>query len=129
MRMAEVPEGAEVIAIEGMAFPPIVVRNVYIFPGIPELLRRKFEAIRDRFRDRPFLIRRVYVRAEECLIADHLTEVDAAFPDVQIGSYPRIDTPEYKVVVSLESPSAERLDEAFARVVARLPEGSIVRIE
>src|SRR2546422_5591259 len=41
LKMAEVPEGAELVGAESLRFPTIVMRNVYILPGVPEILDRK----------------------------------------------------------------------------------------
>ena len=30
------------------------MRNIYILPGVPEIFRQKFEALKERFRDVPF---------------------------------------------------------------------------
>lgn len=48
--MAALPAGAALVDAGDLWFPLVVVGNVYVFPGIPELLRRKFESIRERFR-------------------------------------------------------------------------------
>ena len=53
LRMAELPQGAEVIELEGIGFPPVRMKNVFIFPGIPEFMRKKFDALKERFRSRP----------------------------------------------------------------------------
>ncbi|HSE93686.1 MAG TPA: competence/damage-inducible protein A, partial [Methylomirabilota bacterium] len=45
LKMAEVPEGAELIGGEVLRFPTILIRNVYVLPGVPEIFRQKFEAI------------------------------------------------------------------------------------
>jgi len=129
MKMAEVPEGAEVVAAEGLRFPPVVVKNVYIFPGIPEFLKNKFSALRERFRSQPFLLRRIYVNEEECLIARHLDTVVEEFGDVMVGSYPKVNEPDYKVVITLESTNPEALLRAHERLLGLLPEGSVVRTE
>jgi molybdenum cofactor synthesis domain-containing protein len=128
-RIAELPEGAEVIEVDGMNFPPVVVRNVYIFPGIPELLRKKFSAIKDRFRSEPFVIRKIYINIDECFVADRLNRVDDEFPDVMVGSYPKVGLPEYKVVVTLESRDRGRLDKAFDALMGLLPGDMVVRSE
>src|SRR5205814_8207166 len=39
LKMAEVPEGAELIADVNLNFPTIKVENIYILPGIPEIFR------------------------------------------------------------------------------------------
>src|SRR5918999_883683 len=54
LKMAEIPEGAELLGDESVRFPTILMRNVYVLPGVPEIFRRKFDAIRERFRDAPF---------------------------------------------------------------------------
>jgi len=54
LKMAEVPEGAELTADGELVFPAVVVRNIYILPGVPEIFRQKFDALKERFRDAPF---------------------------------------------------------------------------
>ena len=48
LKMAHVPAGATLLDSGDLWFPLVIVENVYIFPGIPELLRKKFESARDR---------------------------------------------------------------------------------
>jgi len=47
------------------ASPTIVMRNVYVLPGVPEIFRQKFDAIRERFRDDPIHLKNVFVRIGE----------------------------------------------------------------
>ena len=49
LKLAEVPEGAVLIHDPRLGFPTIQFENIYILPGIPELLRKKFDALRERF--------------------------------------------------------------------------------
>src|SRR5262245_55273324 len=39
LRMADVPEGARLVGGKGMWFPVVAVENVFIFPGVPEILQ------------------------------------------------------------------------------------------
>src|SRR5438034_1268018 len=39
LRMAEIPEGAELITGNGLRFPNVAMRNVYVLPGVPEIFR------------------------------------------------------------------------------------------
>src|SRR5205823_1987343 len=71
LRMAEVPEGAELVA-GSLRFPTVLARNVYVLPGVPEIFRQKFDALRERFRDRPFRLKCVSVRIGERTLAAHL---------------------------------------------------------
>src|SRR5260370_9946368 len=54
LKMAEVPQGAELTADGELVFPAVVVRNIYILPGVPEIFRQKFDALKGPFRDAPF---------------------------------------------------------------------------
>src|SRR5581483_4500509 len=54
LRLADIPEDASLLYDSGMRWPVLAVENVYVLPGVPELFRSKFEAIRERFRAAPF---------------------------------------------------------------------------
>ena len=54
LRMADVPDGARLVGGKGMWFPVVAVENVFIFPGVPEILHRKFDRIKEMFRDAPY---------------------------------------------------------------------------
>jgi molybdenum cofactor synthesis domain-containing protein len=120
LRLAEVPEGAELIADPVMKWPVAAYKNVYILPGVPSLFRRKFGAIRERFRAAPFAVARIYCSADEGALAPHLDAVVAAFPSVAIGSYPRFEEPRFRVLVTLESKTADDVAAAAAALRARL---------
>jgi len=129
LKMAEVPEGAELLTGEGLVFPVIVVENIYIFPGIPEILRKKFEAIKGRFGDEPFFMKQIFVDRWEVDIAHCLNRLLEAFPHLLLGSYPELNNPAYKVKLTLESKNKDYLEEAFHQLVTLLPKDSIVRVE
>jgi molybdenum cofactor synthesis domain-containing protein len=129
LRMAEVPEGGQLVGEGDLTFPVVAVRSVYIFPGIPEVVRRKFARIREQFRQPPYILRRVFLRADEGRIAEDLRAVLQAFPDLQLGSYPVLHKPEYSVMLTLESKSPEVVEGALRLLLARLPDDSLVRIE
>ena len=113
LKMAEVPEGAELLADGNVRFPTILMGNVYILPGVPEIFRQKFEALRDRFRDQPFHLRQVFVSVAESALAPYLNDLLAAFPALLLGSYPEFSNPEYRVKVTLESRDAAYLEDAL----------------
>ena len=85
-----------------MWFPIVIVENVHIFPGIPELLQKKFESIRDAS-GHPFQLRKIYVKQYESEIANDLNELLVEFPELMLGSYPRINEQHYRVMLTLES--------------------------
>lgn len=129
LRMADLPEGAELIGGDHPSWPVMRMRNVYILPGIPALFRRKFDSIRERFRAQPFHVRRAYLLGDEGALAAHLDAVVAAHPQVGVGSYPRVGESEYRVIITLESKDAAAADRALEDLVARLPADMVVRTE
>jgi FAD synthetase len=128
-KMALIPEGAEVLDVGGLWFPVVVVNNVHIFPGIPELFEKKFDSIRDRFAGVPFLLRKVYVRENESDIADALNTLLKEFPRLMLGSYPRINEEDYRVLLTLESRDSDYVNRATDTLVSRLPADAIHKIE
>ncbi len=129
LKMAEVPEGSELLGDGRLGFPTIKCENVYILPGIPEILEQKFATLRERFVASPYFLRVVYTREGEGSIAEHLNATMAAFPELLLGSYPKIGHPEYMVKLTLESKDPEYVERAFAHLVRLLGDETIVRTE
>ncbi|HVM96603.1 MAG TPA: molybdopterin-binding protein [Candidatus Acidoferrales bacterium] len=129
LKMAEVPEGSELVFGSDLTFPAVKLENIYILPGIPELFRSKFEALKSHFAVDPFHIRVIYTRSMESSIAACLNATLAAFPELLLGSYPKLNHPEYRVRVTLESKDREYLERAFAHLMSQLPQDMVVRTE
>ncbi len=129
LRMANVPEGAELLATEALFAPVVKIRNVFIFPGIPKLLQERFHAIKERFRETPYLLKSVYVKQGEGVIASLMNELLARYPQLLLGSYPVLDSPDYKVKVTLESKDSDYLDQALQSFLSSLPDGAVHRIQ
>lgn len=128
LRMADVPEGALLISSEEMRWPTILVENVYVLPGLPEILRMKFAILRERFRGTPYHLRNVYVKLDEGYLKPHLDAVVAEFPDVQVGSYPRFDAPDWRVRITLDGKDRARVDRATEALVSRLSPEDLVEV-
>jgi len=120
LRLADVPEGSELVYGSGDVWPVVSYRNVYILPGVPPLFRRKFVDIRDRFRAEPVATARAYVAVDEGEIADDLTAVVASFPSVKVGSYPRFSETEFRVMITFEGRVHDEVAAALAMLVDRL---------
>ncbi|HEX9842572.1 MAG TPA: competence/damage-inducible protein A [bacterium] len=118
--MAQVPEGAELIDIEGLYYPQVQFRNVFIFPGVPQLFEYKFNAIKGRFRSQPIILREIFMKADEGIIAASLRETAERFADVLIGSYPSFFKRDYSVKVTLEGREPANVEAALAHLNARL---------
>ncbi len=120
LRMADIPEGARLVGGKGAWFPVIALENVYIFPGVPEIMRRKFDRIKEMFRDTPYHLREVFLRADEGQVAALLHDVLIHFPDLMLGSYPDLDNPSYSIKLTLESKDPVFLDRAHTFLLSEL---------
>ena len=128
IRLADVPRGATLIDVPGDAWPVLSFRNVLILPGVPALFRRKFLSVRDRYRADAVIAARVFVSIEEGQLAPMLDAVVAAYPDVRLGSYPRFEEREFRVIVTLEGKDAQRVRAAWSDLIDRVG-AAVVRTE
>ncbi|MGQ4809743.1 putative competence-damage inducible protein [Candidatus Entotheonellaceae bacterium PAL068K] len=128
-KMASVPEDAQLLMEPSLPIPVLLVENVYIFPGIPQLFRRQFDSIKERFRDHPYHARQVYVTVVESSFSHRLDTLVNEFPDLMLGSYPEVSNPEYRVKLTLESKDPAYLVQAHERLLALLPPDYIAKIE
>jgi molybdenum cofactor synthesis domain-containing protein len=119
-KMASVPEGAQLLMEPSLPIPVLLVENVYIFPGIPQLFRRKFDSIKERFRDAPYYLRQLYVTVSESTFSHQLDMLVYEFPALLLGSYPEMKNPAYRVKLTLESKDPAYLAQAYERLLALL---------
>ncbi len=120
LRLAEVPDGAEVHT--SSATPMFVVRlgNVIILPGVPSLMRLCFSQIADLFAQAPFYSRTLFVSVPESEIAVPIAEVQQRHPAVLIGSYPRFDAGPYRVKLTVDGRDGAAVAAAHAELVRAL---------
>ena len=128
-KMAMIPRGAHLVDSGDLWFPVVIVRNVHVFPGIPDLLQRKFQSIRERFRGVPFVLRRVFVTQRESEIASVLNALLVEYPELLLGSYPRVGEGAFHVLLTLESRDPDYVKRALDALVRRLPAEAIHKVE
>jgi molybdenum cofactor synthesis domain-containing protein len=112
LKMAEIPEGAALHFLDKMSFPVLSVENIFLFPGVPELFREKFEGIKEHFRTRPYHSEEILSHRRESEIAELLSVTLDMFPSIKIGSYPKWDEEGYRVKVVVESKEEESVKRA-----------------
>ena len=119
MRMARIPHGARPIDDAPSLAPGFEIGNVFVLAGVPSIARRMFDGAKKRLAGgAPRRSRALRVHVGEGSVAAELGLIQAAFPEVEIGSYPWSETGAYGTSLVLRSTRADRLDEAFASVFA-----------
>jgi molybdopterin-biosynthesis enzyme MoeA-like protein len=89
LRMARVPEGADLIRNEESGAPGVKIGNIFILAGVPSIAARMLEALDGKLEGgRPVISATVGAYAAESEVADLLRETEAAHAGVAIGSYP-----------------------------------------
>lgn len=125
-RLAEVPEGTELIENPGSSYPIFRCGPFFMLPGVPELFRRQLEVILPRLAGEALHYRELLVSISESEIAAALDAVALELPHVAIGSYPQFDPAvSYRVKLTLEHESEEEVGRAAAILRARLPAGAL----
>jgi FAD synthetase len=120
-RMALVPEGSRLLWDGELWFPLVVMDKVHIFPGVPSLMRRKFEALARGWAALDLFTARVTTGSRETEIAAILEDAVARWPAVEVGSYPRYDDGPHHVIVTLEGRDAGAVEACRAWLAERLP--------
>ncbi len=89
LRMARVPQGAELIENAVSAAPGIRMGNVYILAGIPSVMQGMLASLEGQLEGgAPVVSETVSAYVAESAVADLLIEVEAGFAAVLVGSYP-----------------------------------------
>jgi len=89
LRMAHTPEGATLIVNVVSRVPGFKMENVYVMAGIPRVMQAMFDSVKPTLKGgKPVLSRTVSCDLPEGTLAKGLGEVQARYPDVDIGSYP-----------------------------------------
>jgi len=89
LRMARVPEGASLIDNAISRAPGFMIENVIVMAGVPNIMQVMLDDVSRRLRKGCTMVSRsVRLDVPEGDAADGLGTLQAAHPEVQIGSYP-----------------------------------------
>lgn len=130
LRMADIPEGARLLSDQEMRLPTVAMENVFIFPGIPELFRLKFNVLRNHLRQATsFKTSAIFLRTDEGEIAAVMSEIAVQHPLVSIGSYPEWNNPDYRVKVTVDGDEVIEVNKAIRALLDALPADKVIRVE
>ena len=89
LRMARVPEGAELLANPSSGAPGVKIGNIYILAGVPHIAASMLKALDGTLKGgRSMVSVTLGAYAAESDVADLLGETEGRHPGVSIGSYP-----------------------------------------
>lgn len=138
LHMADVPEGTEFVSemdtnpdlveIGGrkLPWPAILVRNVFVLPGIPQVFQMKMSAVRARLKKlgaRAFVSHSVFTDMDEGHLKPLLDDVVAKYPDVDVGSYPAWIGAPYRTKLTFDGRDRDRIQAAADAFCSTLPAG------
>ena len=88
-RMAMMPNGSKLILNPMTAAPGFNIKNVYVLPGVPEIMQIMFlELIKKLKKGKPKLVITINTNLYESKIAFFLKDIQNKYKDSSIGSYP-----------------------------------------
>ena len=88
-RMAKMPKGSELILNPITAAPGFKINNVFVLPGVPEIMQIMFlELIKKIKKGKPKIVTTINTNLYESKIATHLKNIQNKYKDSSIGSYP-----------------------------------------
>ena len=123
LRMARIPDGAELIHNAVSRAPGYVIGNVIVMAGVPRIMQVMLDEVMPRLaKGCPVIARAVRVDAAEGDVAPPLAALQAAHPDVQMGSYPFFEHRRFGTYVVLRATDAERVESALSdlwRMIAK----------
>lgn len=130
LEMARVPRGAELFATSDVHWPTIVVDNVWILPGVPEIFQMKLDVVRTYLRGpAEFASRALFTLLEEAELKPLLDRIVREHPEVEVGSYPKWFEPSYRTKITFDGRDRDAVERAFDALVALLPPGEPRRTE
>ncbi|MEM8606441.1 MAG: competence/damage-inducible protein A [Myxococcota bacterium] len=130
LRMANMPEGSEMLRSAEAPWPTVVIENVYVLPGVPEIFELKFQDLRKRLdQGHEFHSHAVYTQSGEGEIAELLERIAKEFPTVMVGSYVKWAAEDYRTKVTFDSGDSEAATKAADALVDAIDEAQFVRRE
>ncbi len=92
LRMARIPDGAELIQSATILAPGFMIGNVIVMAGVPSIMQAMMDIVAPKLKTgERMLSESVRANAREGDIGGPLREIATAHPDTIIGSYPFLD--------------------------------------
>mmetsp|Transcript_53225 Transcript_53225/g.62150 ORF Transcript_53225/g.62150 Transcript_53225/m.62150 type:complete len:787 (-) Transcript_53225:86-2446(-) len=106
IKMATLPRNSKLLYLAGKDQWPIVrCRNIYVLPGVPQFFQQQVELIASHLATdlEKVVSCKLVLSVEETKIVNALNQVVRDHPHATLGSYPFVEHPEFKTVVTIEA--------------------------
>ena len=122
-----VPDNATLLWGHESNWPLVTVENVWLFPGVPRFIQRRFPSLRHKLQSRPFVTGALYLSVVESDIVASLDAIVRAYPNIEFGSYPRFGDEDHRTRLTVDGRDAMEVLAAFNALRDALPTDAIVR--
>lgn len=152
INVIQIPETAKLTfgkeAARGDNYPNVSIKNVYIFPGIPQLFKKSLDRLaNDLFQSKSkFYCHKIYLNITEQFVVQALDKLVSKYPQVTFGSYPNLNklslslllflvsdflifSDKYKVKLTIESTSKTMTQKAASELLQSFAKHEIVETE
>jgi molybdenum cofactor synthesis domain-containing protein len=117
LRMARIPEGAELIDNPVSAAPGFSLGNVHVLAGVPAIFQAMLAGVLPRIAGgAPPLSQMIDVGRGEGDIATPLADLARTYPDLSFGSYPYLRNGAHGTQIVVRGTDAARLDAAMVEL-------------
>lgn len=122
LRMARIPDGAELIENPVSAAPGFKIQNVYVMAGVPSVFHAMVESVLPGLTGgAPLVSRSLRIDRGEGDIAEPLGTLAKAYPMLSLGSYPFQKDGRYGAHVVIRGSDAGIVDAALEELKAAFP--------
>ena len=120
LKMADVPEGAELIDNPVSVAPGFRLENVFVLAGVPVICQAMFDSLKHGLEGgTPTRSRSIEITLPEGTVAAAVTQIQHDFePEVDIGIYPLFRQGELGATIVMRSQNLTRLGAVFAAMTA-----------
>lgn len=117
LRMANIPKGATLVDNPVSGAPGFKMENVFVLAGVPRIMRDMFEGCESHLVGGSIMKSLTVVAyLAEGIVAEPLRQLQAAYDDVEMGSYPFYTEGRYGTNLVLRSKNHEHLSGAGEKV-------------
>ena len=125
-KMIWMPRGAKLILNPTSGAPGFYVKNVFVLPGVPSILKSMLGGIKNKIvGGNPIISHTISLRTFESHIAESLTAVQNKYKNVEIGSYPFFQAGKLGVSIVMRSDDESLIDKCSSDVMTFINEKKI----